>query len=141
MDHRIDSEYRNIPFSPPDITAAEIEEVRSSLKSGWISTGPKTKQFEQKIAEYVGTRKAVCLSSATAAMELTLRILGIGPGVEVITTPYTYTASASVIHHTGAKIVLVDVSPDSYEMDYDKLAEAINERTKAVIPVDIAGRM
>ena len=141
MDHRIDSEYRNIPFSPPDITDAEIEEVISALKSGWITTGPKTKQFEQKIAEYVGTRKAVCLSSATAAMELTLRILGIGPGDEVITTPYTYTASASVIHHTGAKIVLVDVSPDSYEMDYDKLAEAINERTKAVIPVDIAGRM
>ncbi|WP_347489285.1 DegT/DnrJ/EryC1/StrS aminotransferase family protein [Desulfoscipio sp. XC116] len=132
---------RNIPFSPPDITDAEIEEVIKAMKSGWITTGPRTKKFEKKIAEYVGANKAVCLNSATAAMELTLRILGIGPGDEVITTAYTYTASASVIDHVGAKIVLVDTAPDSFEMDYEKLADAITEKTKAIIPVDIAGKM
>lgn len=135
------TERRNIPFSPPDIIEHEINAVIDTLKSGWITTGPKTKEFERKIAEYVGTNKAVCLNSATAAMELTLRILGIGPGDEVITSAYTYTASASVIHHVGAKIVLVDTAPNSYEMDYSKLAEAITEKTKAIIPVDLAGKM
>lgn len=132
---------REIPFSPPDITQAEIDAVVEVLKSGWITTGPKTKLFEQKIAEYVGTSRAVCFNSATAAMELTLRILGVGPGDEVITSAYTYTASASVIHHVGAEIVLVDTAPDSYEMDYEKLADAITEKTKVIIPVDIAGKM
>lgn len=132
---------RNIPFSPPDISDEEIQEVIKAMKSGWITTGPKTKEFEKKIAEYIGVNKAVCLNSATAAMELTLRILGVGPGDEVITSAYTYTASASVIHHVGAKIVLVDTAPDSFEMDYSKLAEAITEKTKVIIPVDIAGRM
>jgi dTDP-4-amino-4,6-dideoxygalactose transaminase len=116
---------RNIPFSPPDITEEEINEVVKTLRSGWITTGPKTKEFERKIAEYVGVNKAVCLNSATAAMELSLYILGIGPGDEVITSAYTYTASASVIHHVGAKIVLVDTAPDSFEMDYDQLEQAI----------------
>ncbi|MBD7964917.1 DegT/DnrJ/EryC1/StrS family aminotransferase [Fictibacillus norfolkensis] len=132
---------RNIPFSPPDIQEAEIEEVIKAMKSGWITTGPRTKELEKRIAKYVGTNKAVCLNSATAAMELTLRILGIGPGDEVITSAYTYTASASVIEHVGAKIVLVDTAPDSFEMDYSKLADAITENTKAIIPVDIAGKM
>jgi dTDP-4-amino-4,6-dideoxygalactose transaminase len=137
----IETKLRNIPFSPPDITDAEIEEVIKAMKSGWITTGPKTKEFENRIAEYVGTNKAVCLNSATAAMELTLRILGIGPGDEVITSAYTYTASASIIDHVGAKIVLVDTAPDSFEMDYLKLEEAITEKTKVIIPVDIAGKM
>lgn len=137
----IDKELRNIPFSPPDVTDAEIEEVIKAMKSGWITTGPRTKEFEKRIAEYVGVNKAVCLNSATAAMELTLRILGIGPGDEVITSAYTYTASASIIEHVGAKIVLVDTAPDSFEMDYSKLADAITEKTKAIIPVDIAGKM
>ncbi|MGG0413140.1 DegT/DnrJ/EryC1/StrS family aminotransferase [Peribacillus simplex] len=137
----VDIQVRNIPFSPPDITDAEIEEVIKAMKSGWITTGPRTKEFEKRIAEYVGTSKAVCLNSATAAMELTLRILGIGPGDEVITSAYTYTASASIIDHVGAKIVLVDTAPDSFEMDYSQLADAINEKTKAIIPVDIAGKM
>jgi dTDP-4-amino-4,6-dideoxygalactose transaminase len=137
----IKTELRNIPFSPPDITDAEIEEVIKAMKSGWITTGPRTKEFEKRIAEYVGTNKAVCLNSATAAMELTLRILGIGPGDEVITSAYTYTASASIIDHVGAKIILVDTAPDSFEMDYSKLADAITEKTKAIIPVDIAGKM
>ena len=132
---------RNIPFSPPDITEAEIEEVVKAMKSGWITTGPRTKEFEKRIAEYVGVNKAACLNSATAAMELTLRILGIGPGDEVITSAYTYTASASIIDHIGAKIVLVDTASNSYEMDYSKLADAITEKTKAIIPVDIAGKM
>ena len=131
----------NIPFSPPDITEEEIEEVIKALMSGWITTGPRTKEFENKIAEYVGTSRAAALASQTAAMELTLRYLGIGPGDEVITSSYTYTATASVIDHVGAKIVLVDTSEDSYEMDYSKLEEVINERTKAIIAVDIAGRM
>ncbi|CEK32830.1 aminotransferase [[Clostridium] sordellii] len=129
----------NIPFSPPDITEVEINNVVEVLKSGWITTGPKTKEFEKKIANYCNTNKAICLNSATAGMEMTLRFLGIGPGDEVITSAYTYTASASVIHHVGAKIVLVDTSKDSYQMDYDKLAGAITEKTKAVICVDLAG--
>ena len=137
----INSEIRNIPFSPPDITDEEIKEVVKAMKSGWITTGPRTKEFEKRIAEYVGTNKAVCLNSATAAMELTLRILGIGPGDEVITSAYTYTASASVIEHVRAQIVLVDTAPDSFEMDYSKLGDAITTRTKAIIPVDLAGKM
>lgn len=132
---------KNIPFSPPDISEAEIQEVIDALKSGWITTGPKTKEFERKIAEYSNVDKAVCLSSATDAMELTLRVLGIGAGDEVITSAYTYTASASVINHVGAKIVLVDVAPESFEIDYEKIADAITEKTKAIIPVDIGGRV
>ncbi|WP_214627180.1 DegT/DnrJ/EryC1/StrS family aminotransferase [Paenibacillus agaridevorans] len=137
----IDSTVRHIPFSPPDISEVEIEEVIKTMKSGWITTGPRTKLFEKKIAEYIGVSKAVCLNSATAAMELTLRILGVGPGDEVITSAYTYTATASVIAHVGAKIVLVDTSPDTFEMDYAKVEDAITEKTKVIIPVDIAGRM
>lgn len=134
-------EKREIAFSPPDITDAEIKEVIEALKSGWITTGIRTKTFEKDIAEYCGTSKAVCLSSATSAMEMTLRILGIGAGDEVITTAYTYTASAAVINHVGAKIVLVDTKPDSFEIDYDALSEAVTARTKAVIPVDLGGRL
>lgn len=129
----------NIPFSPPDITELEIEEVVDTLKSGWITTGPKTKKFEKQIAEYCHTSKAVCLNSATACSEMTLRVLGIGPGDEVITTAYTYTASASVICHVGATVVLVDTQKDSYEMDYEALEEKITEKTKAIIPVDLGG--
>ena len=132
---------KNIPFSPPDITDLEIENVIEVLKSGWITTGPKTKEFERKIADYCNTNRAICFNSATAGMEMTLRLLGIKEGDEVITSAYTYTASASVIHHVGAKIVLVDTSVDSYEMDYEKLEEAITENTKAIIPVDLAGVM
>ena len=132
---------KQILFSPPDITQAEIDEVVDTLKSGWITTGPKTKLFESQIAEYCNTSKAVCLNSATAGMELTLRMLGIGEGDEVITCAYTYTASASVIHHVGAKIVLVDSGKGSFHIDYDAIADAITERTKAIIPVDIAGIM
>lgn len=131
----------NIPFSPPDITELEINEVVEALRSGWITTGPRTKELERQVAAYSGTSKAVCLNSATAAMELTLRILGVGPGDEVITSAYTYTATASVINHVGAKIVLVDTDGESFEMDYDKLAEAITEKTKVIMPVDIGGRM
>ena len=130
---------RKIPFSPPDITEEEIQEVCEALRSGWITTGPRTKEFERQIAAYCGTDRAVCLNSATACLEMTLRILGIGPGDEVITSAYTYTASASPVCHVGAKLVLVDTLPGSYEMDPEKLAAAITERTKAVIPVDIAG--
>lgn len=129
----------NIPFSPPDIGEEEINNVIDALKSGWITTGPKTKQFEKEIAQLCNTEKAVCLNSATAALELTLRILGIGEGDEVITSSYTYTASASPIAHVGAKIVLVDTQKDSFEMDYEKLASAITEKTKVIIPVDVAG--
>lgn len=129
----------NIPFSPPDIGEEEINEVVDTLRSGWITTGPKTKKFEQEIAAFCNTNKAVCLNSATAALELTLHLLGIGAGDEVITSAYTYTASASVICHVGATPVLVDVAPGSYEMDYDKLETAITEKTKAIIPVDLAG--
>lgn len=130
---------KKIPFSPPDITEEEIEKVGEALRSGWITTGPMTKEFERQIAAYCGTDRAVCLNSATACLEMTLRILGIGPGDEVITSAYTYTASASPVCHVGAKLVLVDTLPGSYEMDPEKLAAAITERTKAVIPVDIAG--
>lgn len=130
---------RQISFSPPDITEAEIEEVANALRSGWITTGPRTKKLEREIAEYCHTNKAVCLNSATAALELTLRVLGIGAGDEVITSAYTYTASASVIDHVGAKIILVDTAKDSFEMDYDALANAITEKTKAIIPVDLGG--
>lgn len=128
-----------IPFSPPDITEAEANEVRDALLSGWITTGPRTKELERQIATFCNTNKAVCLNSATACLEMALRVLGIGPDDEVITSAYTYTASASVVCHIGAKLVLVDTQKDSFEMDYDKLADAINEKTKAVIPVDLAG--
>ncbi|MDM8313017.1 dTDP-4-amino-4,6-dideoxygalactose transaminase [Clostridium cadaveris] len=131
----------NIPFSPPDISEEEISEVVDALRSGWITTGPKTKQFEKEIASYCNTSKAVCLNSATACMELTLRLLGIGEGDEVITTSYTYTASASVIEHVGAKIIMVDCGKDSFHIDYDAIEDAITEKTKAIIPVDIAGVM
>ena len=128
-----------IPFSPPDITIQEVQEVTAALLSGWITTGARTKQFEGKIAEMCGVEKAVCLNSATACLESILQILHIGSGDEVITTPYTYTATASVICHVGAKIRFVDTQKDSLEMDYEKMAECINERTKAIISVDIAG--
>lgn len=130
---------RVIPFSPPDISDLEISEVVETLKSGWITTGKRTKQLEKNIAEWVGTEKCVCLNSQTACAELALRIMGIGEGDEVITCAYTYTASASVIDHVGAKIVLIDTQKDSLEMDYDALESAINEKTKAIIPVDLAG--
>lgn len=130
---------RMIEFSPPDITEAEINEVVDTLQSGWITTGPKTKKFEREIAAYCNTKYAVCLNSATACLEMTLRILGIGKGDEVITTAYTYTASASVVCHVGAKLVLVDTRADSLEMDYEQLENAVNENTKVIIPVDIAG--
>lgn len=130
---------RNIPFSPPDMTEAEIAEVADALRSGWITTGPRTKEFERQIATYCRTDRSVCLNSATACMELALRVLGIGPGDEVIVPAYTYTATASVVCHVGARVVMVDTAPGSYEMDYDRLADAITERTKAVIPVDLAG--
>lgn len=128
-----------IPFSPPDITEQEADEVRDALLSGWITTGPRTKQLEREIAAFCETDRAVCLNSATACLESVLRILGVGEGDEVITSAYTYTASASVVCHVGAKLVLVDTQPGSYEMDYDKLADAITECTKVVIPVDLAG--
>ena len=134
-------ELRNIPFSPPDMTEAEVNEVREAILSGWITTGPKTKEFERLIALCCQTKKAVALNSATAAMELTLRVLGVGPGDEVIVPAYTYTATASVVHHVGAKIVMVDVAPDSFEIDYDRIADAITERTKVVMPVDLGGVM
>ena len=132
---------RTIKFSPPDITEKEIENVVETLKSGWITTGPKTKLFEEKIASYCGTNKAVCLNSATACLEMTLRLLGIGPGDEVITSAYTYTASCSVICHVGAKPVLIDAQENSFEMDYEKLEKAITPNTKAIIPVDLGGVM
>ena len=128
-----------ISFSPPDITQDEINEVVNTLKSGWITTGPKTKLFEKKIAEYCRTPRAVCLNSATACMEMALRYLGIGPGDEVITTAYTYTASASVVSHVGAKLVLVDTKKYAYEMDYSDLRNKITKKTKVIIPVDLAG--
>lgn len=130
---------RNVPFSPPDISETEIQGVVEALKSGWITTGPRTKEFERRIAEFCGTNKAVCLNSATACEESILRLLGIGEGDEVITSAYTYTASASPIVHVGAKVVLVDVAKDSFEMDYDKLEAAITEKTKAIVPVDLGG--
>lgn len=130
---------RTIKFSPPDITQDEIDEVIDTLKSGWITTGPKTKLFENQIATFCGTQKAVCLNSATAGLELILRVLGIGKDDEVIVPAYTYTASASVINHVGAKIVFVDCAKDSFEMDYDQIEKYINKNTKAIIAVDLAG--
>lgn len=129
----------SIPFSPCDITEEEISEIVDTLKSGWITTGLKTKKFEIELAKYCGTNKFACLNSATVCMELTLRLLGIGAGDEVITSAYTYTASCSVICHVGAKPVLVDVAPNSFEMDYEKLFDVISPNTKAIIPVDIGG--
>lgn len=129
----------NIPFSPPDMTEAEVNEVKEAILSGWITTGPRTKELERQIASYVGTERAVCLNSATACMEMALRLLGIGAGDEVIVPAYTYTASASVIDHVGAKIVFIDSQKDSLEMDYEAVESAINEHTKAIIPVDLAG--
>ena len=139
----------NISFSPPDMTEAEIQEVSEALRSGWITTGPRTKEFERLIAMCCGTARedaggnalhtAVCLNSATACMELALRVLGVGPGDEIIVPAYTYTATASVVCHAGAKLVLVDTAPDSFEMDYDRLADAVTERTKVIIPVDLGG--
>ena len=129
----------NIPFSPPDISDGEINEVIDTLKSGWITTGPKTKELERRLSEFTNTPKTVCLNSATAALELTLRVLGIGEGDEVIVPAMTYTASCSVIYHVGAKAVIVDIAEDSHEMDYVALANAITENTKTVIPVDLAG--
>ena len=129
----------NIPFSPPDISELEVMEVAEALRSGWITTGPRTKQLERNIAEYIGVERCVCLNSQTACAEQALRVLGVGPGDEVIVPAYTYTASASVVCHVGAKLVLIDSQPDSLEMDYDAVAAAINENTKAIIPVDLAG--
>lgn len=134
-------DYREINFSPPDIGEDEISEVVEALKSGWITTGPKTKKLEEELAQYCGASKTATFNSATAALEMTLRLLGVGPGDEVITSSYTYTASASVIDHVGAKIVMVDLDDNSFEMDYEKLESAITERTKVIIPVDIAGIM
>ena len=135
----MNAKLRNVPFSPPDMTEAEIAEVSEALRSGWITTGPRTKEFERLISMCCQTEKSVCLNSATACMELILRVLGVGPGDEVITSAYTYTASASVICHVGAKVVLVDTAPGSFEMDYEKLSQAITEKTKVVIPVDLGG--
>lgn len=130
---------RNIPFSPPDITEDEITRVADALRSGWITTGPRTKELERKIATLCHTSRAVCMNSATACMESILRLLAVGPGDEVITTAYTYTATASVVVHVGATLKLIDTKPGSFEMDYDKMEEAITERTKVVIPVDLGG--
>ena len=135
----MNTKLRNIPFSPPDMSEVEIQQVAEALRSGWITTGPKTKEFENLIALCCGTKKTVCLNSATACMEMILHVLGVGPGDEVITCAYTYTATASVTCHVGAKVVMVDTAPGSFEMDYSKLADAITERTKVVIPVDLAG--
>ena len=130
---------KKIPFSPPDMTEAEVNEVRDAILSGWITTGPRTKELETRISQYVGTDKVVCLNSATAALEMALRLLGIGEGDEVIVPAYTYTASASVTQHAGAKLVLVDIQKDRLEMDYEAMGGAITERTKAIIPVDLGG--
>jgi dTDP-4-amino-4,6-dideoxygalactose transaminase len=129
----------NISFSPPDIAEQEINEVAATLRSGWITTGPRTKEFEHQIATFCHTEKAACLNSATVCMELALRLMGVGEGDEVIVPAYTYTATASVVCHVGAKVVMVDCAPNSFEMDYTKVAEAITERTKVIIPVDLAG--
>lgn len=128
-----------VSFSPPDMTEQEVTEVREAILSGWITTGPRTKKLEAQISEYIHTDKTVCLNSATAAMEMVLHLLGVGPGDEVIVPAYTYTATASVTQHVGAKLVMVDSQKDSVEMDYDQLAAAITERTKVIVPVDIAG--
>lgn len=130
---------RNIPFSPPDMSEAEVEQVAEALRSGWITTGPKTKEFERRIAGWCGTAKAVCLNSATAAMEMALRLIGVGPEDEVIVPAYTYTATASVTQHVGCRLVMVDSLKDCVEMDYDQLADAITERTKVIVPVDLGG--
>ena len=130
---------RNIPFSPPDMSEEEAHMASEAILSGWITTGPKTKEFERQIAHYIGTNKAVCLNSATAAMEMALRLIGVGPEDEVIVPAYTYTASASVTQHVGCRLVLVDSQPDCVEMDYDKLADAITEHTKVICPVDLGG--
>jgi len=129
----------NVPFSPPDISELEVQEVAEALRSGWITTGPRTKQLEKNIAAYVGADRCVCLNSQTACAEMALRVLGVGPGDEVIVPAYTYTASASVVCHVGAKLVLIDSQKDSLEMDYDAVEAAINENTKAIIPVDLGG--
>lgn len=129
----------NIPFSPPDMTEAEVKEVANAILSGWITTGPRTKEFERQIASYIGVNKAVCLNSQTACAEMALRILGIGEGDEVIVPAYTYTASASIVCHVGAKLIFVDVQQDCLEMDYDAVEAAITPKTKAIIPVDLAG--
>ena len=128
-----------IPFSPPDISELEIEQVTEALRSGWITTGPKTKELERQVADFCGTSRAVCLGSQTACAEMTLRLLGVGKGDEVITSAYTYTATASVVCHVGAKLILVDTQKDSLEMDYAQLEAAITEKTKVVIPIDLAG--
>lgn len=128
-----------IPFSPPDVTETEIEQVVEALRSGWITTGPKTKELERKVAEFCGVSRAVCLNSQTACAEMTLRLLGVSGEDEVITCAYTYTASASVVCHVGAKLVLIDTQKDSLEMDYNKLEDSITERTKVIIPVDLGG--
>lgn len=130
---------KSIPFSPPDISDLEIAEVIEALKSGWITTGPRTKELEKRLAEFCGTSKMVCLNSATAAEELNFRICGIGPGDEVIVPAYTYTASASAAIHCGAKVIFVDSQKDNCEMDYDKVAEAITEKTKVIVAVDLGG--
>lgn len=129
----------NIPFSPPDITEEEIDQVTEVLKSGWITTGPKTKELERKVADFCGVNRSVCLNSQTACGEMTLRLLGIGEDDEIITSAYTYTASAAVVCHVGAKLILIDTQEDSLEMDYDKLEDAITEKTKVIIPVDLGG--
>ena len=131
----------NIPFSPPDISEKEIEAVSEALRSGWITTGPRTKELERQMAEFTGTKRGACLNSATACMETALRLFGIGAGDEVIVPAYTYTASASVVCHVGATLKLIDVQEGTYHLDYDELEAAITEKTKAVIPVDIAGVM
>ena len=130
---------KRISFSPPDMSFAEVEEIKETTLSGWITTGPKTKEFERLVAMCCGTSKAVCLNSATACMEMILRVLGVGAGDEVITCAYTYTATASVTCHVGAKVVMVDTAPNSFEINYDKLADAITSRTKVILPVDLAG--
>ena len=130
---------KNIPFSPPDMTELEVAEVREAILSGWITTGPRTKKLEQQISEFVHTDKSVCLNSATACMEMVLHLLGVGPGDEVVVPAYTYTATASVTQHVGAKLVMVDSQKDCLEMDYDQLEKAITEKTKVIVPVDLAG--
>lgn len=130
---------KRISFSPPDMSFAEVEEIKETILSGWITTGPKTKEFERLVAMCCGTSKAVCLNSATACMEMILRVLGVGAGDEVITCAYTYTATASVTCHVGAKVVMIDTAPNSFEINYDKLADAITSRTKVILPVDLAG--
>ena len=136
---KMNMKLRNIPFSPPDMTEAEAAEVREAILSGWITTGPRTKKLEQQISEFVHTEKTVCLNSATACMEMVLHLLGVGPGDEVIVPAYTYTATASVVTHVGAKLVMVDSQKDSVEMDYDQLEKAITERSKVIVPVDLGG--